>query len=82
MAKVTRNTRAEYKAKGQTVRYIYDAGDNRRGMAHQVGAIADDIIHSAVTVTEDGELLEVKTKVSTFWYYLEDFDKSDAAVSE
>jgi len=75
--KPTRNTTAQYTAKEPRVRYIYDAGDNRRAMSRQPKAVADEIIRVAVNVVENGELLEV-TQVSGHWnaYYLEDFEKS------
>ena len=55
--KPTRNTQAQYAAKEQTVRYVYDAGDDRRAVSRQPKEVADEIIRVAVKIEEDGEQL-------------------------
>lgn len=73
--KPTRNTKAQYTTALDRVRYVYDAGDNRKGQSTQPGAIANEIIRCAVKVKEDGEFLKVATKVTEYWYYMEDFER-------
>ena len=76
--KPTRNTQAQYAAKEQTVRYVYDAGDDRRAVSRQPKEVADEIIRVAVKIEEDGEMLNV-WQVSGMWlgYWLADFDKTE-----
>ncbi|MBO7673637.1 MAG: hypothetical protein J6S63_01350 [Atopobiaceae bacterium] len=75
--KPTRNTTAQYTAKTPTVRYLYDAGDDRRGLSRQPAIVANEIIRVAIRVEEDGEHLNV-WQVNGSWagYFLADFDKA------
>lgn len=77
-AKPTRNTTAQYTAKENMIRYIYDAGDNRFGLARQPKMIADELIRTAITLEEDGDYLTITLKNGTSYkYFLSELDKAD-----
>lgn len=74
--KPTRNTTAQYRAKPEKVRYIYDAGDNRKGMSLQPAPVANEIIRVAVSVEEGGEYLNIRmVGGQEYSYFLDDFEK-------